>query len=232
MSLDNNYPWGQNRHFDEIKFEELPLQMLEGGYEVILIAGPNGSGKGSIINGLVALSSDYSLVRRTTTKSIDSSETNYHYEDRDLFIQLVNEGGLLEWSKFGQGYYGTSIKDILLALNSGKNLIIDIDVDGALLLRSIFERIGIKVTDCFVSPVLKHELNEDSGIQRALDILKERLVNRNRGEFSTELEGRIRNARKVLMQANEFRTIIENLEGHLEKAILEIVRKIENPKEP
>ncbi len=232
MSLDDNFPWGQNQTIENIKFDNLPEELLEGGYEIILIAGPNAVGKGSIIDGLLSMDIGYSLVNRTTSKQIAPTEINYHSVDSASFINLANQNAFLEWSKFGQGYYGTSISDIFEALKSGRKLIIDVDVDGALLLRSIFEHIGIKVTDCFISPVPIEDLSEEAGIQKALDILRERLGLRSRGEFLLEIEGRIKNARKILQKASVFRTYISNIEGELSKSILTLRRLIDGPEEP
>ncbi len=222
MDLDRNYKWGQNQTVDKINFLTLSERLGEHNFQVILITGPNGVGKSSIIEKLMASNRGYTKVNRTTTKSMNPNESNYHSLDESDFLDQVNKNKLLEWSKYGQGYYGTSLDDILVALNNGNRLILDIDVDGALLLKDIFKRLNIPIYDCFISPITTEEIEGENGVEKALEVISSRLSLRDRGESEVEFQGRIRNARAILAKRHLFSNYISNKDGELDQIISQL----------
>src|SRR3989344_3814310 len=157
MNNEREYPWGQNQKLENIDRSKLPEIISQGGYQVILIAGPNGVGKGTIIQGLLERNEGVAQVNRTTTKLITSEENQYHQVTIESFFESIDNGRLVEWGKYGQGYYGTRIRDIAQSLGKGKKLVIDIDIEGGIVLRSFFENLGVQVFDCFISPVPEHK---------------------------------------------------------------------------
>lgn len=223
MNLDK---WGQNQTIDNVDRPSL-LEIFEGSQaSIILICGPNGVGKSSIIDGLIELGKGYTRIVRTTSKDLTTEETNYRHLDQSNFQEAIQQNRFLEWSKYGQGYYGTRIEDIQSALENGTRLILDVDADAAMLLKKVFTEIGVNVYDFFVSPISLTEL-EQQGSEAAVNVLRERLVKRNRETSATEIEGRLRNARAMLEQYSNFSYYLANTEGAL-GSIVRAVQGITN----
>lgn len=222
MRSERDYPWGQNQKAENIEGAKVPEVITQGGYQVILIAGPNGVGKGTVINGLLERNKELVQVSRTTTKPVADSESQYHQVLEESFFEWVDKNDFFEWGKYGQGYYGTSIQDVVEALGDGKKLIVDIDLDGGLVLREFFQNLGVQVYDCFISPVSQSDLEKEDGVEKALAELQDRLTIRSRGEVSKEIEGRLRNARQMLLRAGEFKHTIFNGRGNIDQALLAI----------
>jgi len=226
MITERNYPWGQNSGIENIDFNKLPELLYQGDYQVILIVGPNGVGKGTIVEGLVDRNEGMVQVSRTTTKSIQIINSQYHQVTEHFFFDAINRGDFIEWSKYGQGYYGTTIHDITQSLEKGKRLIIDVDLDGGLILREFFKKLGVEVYDCFVSPIGYEGLKRDDGIKNALIELQRRLAARDREDSMEEFEGRLRNARPTLLRAGEFSYYIANLSNQAEESVKAIEKLI------
>jgi len=101
---------------------------------LVVISGPAGSGKGTV-NGMLLQSGEYVYSVSATTRAPRPGEVdgvNYHYITREAFEQRIAEGAMLEYTEYCGNYYGTPLKETLEALNSGKNLILEIEVEGAL----------------------------------------------------------------------------------------------------
>jgi len=220
MINERDYIWGQNQKLENIDRSKLPEIISQGGYQIILIAGPNGVGKGMVIQGLLTRNEGVAQVSRITTRSITSDENQYHQVSIESFFESIDNGSFVEWGKYGQGYYGTTMGNIADALSSAKKLIIDIDLDGGLVLRNLFENIGVCVYDCFISPIRRNLLESEDGVEKALGELRRRLLDRDRGEVAKELEGRLRNAGQMLLRAKEFRHIIVNERDSISATVL------------
>lgn len=220
MRNERDYIWGQNQKLENIDRSKLPEIISQGGYQIILIAGPNGVGKGTVIQGLLTRNEGVAQVSRITTRSITSDENQYHQVSIESFFESIDNGSFVEWGKYGQGYYGTTMGNIADALCGAKKLIIDIDLDGGLILRNLFENIGVCVYDCFISPIRQNLLESEDGVEKALGELRRRLLDRNRGEVAKELEGRLRNAGHMLLRAKEFRHIIVNERDNINASVL------------
>jgi hypothetical protein len=63
---------------------------------------------------------------------------NYHFIDREEFQRRIDEGGFLEYTTYCDNYYGTPLKEAIAVLESGKNLILEIECDGAKNVKKIF----------------------------------------------------------------------------------------------
>lgn len=101
---------------------------------LIVISGPAGSGKGTV-NQLLLQSPDYAFSVSATTRAPRPGETdgvNYHFITTDDFEQRIREGELLEYTHYCGNYYGTLKKETQKILQSGKNLLLEIEVEGAM----------------------------------------------------------------------------------------------------
>ena len=163
---------------------------------LLIISGPSGSGKSSLMKELLAhVSSTYFSVS-STTRLIREGKIdgiNYHFISKAEFEKEIEEGFFLEWAKVHDNYYGTSLKPILKELHEGKVVICDIDVQGHKIAR---EKLGNLITSVFIT----------TPDQRSL---KERLI--NRGTDSLEvIEKRLLNAVSEMTRMKEYDYLLIN----------------------
>jgi guanylate kinase len=107
---------------------------------LIVVSGPAGSGKGTVNSQLVA-TGDFVFSVSATTRAPRPGEVNgvnYHFIDREEFQRRIDEGGFLEYTTYCDNYYGTPLKEAIAVLESGKNLILEIECDGAKNVKKIF----------------------------------------------------------------------------------------------
>jgi guanylate kinase len=115
----------------------------------IIISGPSGVGKGTIYNVLLKeLNAWYSV--SMTTRDIREGEVdgvNYYFISKDEFRKRIDEGKLLEYNIYNDNYYGTPKDKVLEKLNNGINVILEIEVEGAMQVKSVFpEAVTIMLT--------------------------------------------------------------------------------------
>jgi guanylate kinase len=107
---------------------------------LIVVSGPAGSGKGTVNSQLVA-TGDFVFSVSATTRAPRPGEVNgvnYHFIDREEFQRRIDENGFLEYTTYCDNYYGTPLKEAIAVLESGKNLILEIEVDGAMQVKRKF----------------------------------------------------------------------------------------------
>ena len=107
--------------------------MMEKGL-LIVISGPAGSGKGTV-NNLLLESPQYAYSVSATTRAPRPGEVdgvNYHFITKEDFEERIARGEMLEYTSYCGNYYGTPLKEAEEVLRSGKNLILEIEVEGAM----------------------------------------------------------------------------------------------------
>ena len=107
---------------------------------LIVVSGPAGSGKGTVNSQLVA-TGDFVFSVSATTRAPRPGEVNgvnYHFIDREEFQRRIDDNGFLEYTTYCDNFYGTPLKEALAVLDSGKNLILEIECDGAKNVKRIF----------------------------------------------------------------------------------------------
>ena len=100
---------------------------------MIVISGPAGSGKGTVCAHLMA-TGDYRFSVSATTRAPRPGEidgVNYHYITKEEFLARIDSGDMLEYTEYCGNYYGTPKKEAEETLASGKNLLLEIEVEGA-----------------------------------------------------------------------------------------------------
>lgn len=105
---------------------------------LIVISGPAGSGKGTVTQMLKA-SGEYAVSVSATTRSPRPGEVNgvsYHFITHDQFRARLEEGGMLEYNEYCGHFYGTPRREAEEILSRGIHLILEIDVNGALQIKS------------------------------------------------------------------------------------------------
>lgn len=101
---------------------------------LIILSGPSGSGKGTIIKKLLQERKDTVLSISATTRLPRPGEidgVHYYFKSRSEFEELIENDALLEYAEYNGNYYGTPEEPIRQWLNEGKNVILEIEVQGA-----------------------------------------------------------------------------------------------------
>lgn len=163
---------------------------------LIVFSGPSGVGKGTVRKEVFEKLKDklyYSI--SMTTRAVREGEKNgvdYFFKSREEFVKEIEKGNLLEYNEYVGNFYGTP-KDIVFdKINNGIDVVLEIDVNGALQIKE-------KVPNCvsiFVAPP-------------SFDELKQRLIGRNTD--STEIiEKRLKKAEVEIGKASVYDYIVIN----------------------
>ena len=107
---------------------------------MIVISGPAGSGKGTVNANLLA-SDEYAYSVSATTRAPRPGEINgknYHFITKEDFEGRIDHGEMLEYTTYCGNYYGTPLKEAVEVLESGRNLILEIEVEGAMNVKRLY----------------------------------------------------------------------------------------------
>ncbi len=106
--------------------------------KLIVVSGFSGAGKGTVIKRLRE-KYDYSLSISATTRAPREGEEDgreYYFKTVDEFMSLIDYNGLIEWAQYVDNYYGTPRKFVEDEIAAGKNVILEIEVQGAMNIKS------------------------------------------------------------------------------------------------
>ena len=171
------------------------------------MSGPSGTGKTSVIKALCKDDTTLEFSISATTRPPRSDEidrVDYYFLDQAEFENLIDRGGFLEWVKYGGHYYGTLKSTIESTIEKGKDLVLEIDVHGAMKVKDL----GIRYTSIFLLPP-------------SLESLEKRLRNR-KTESDSELEQRLLTAKSELDHFPDYDYYVYNPDNNVEKAVTQI----------
>ena len=174
---------------------------------ILVLSGPSGAGKSTIINAASSEIGEYYFSISTTTRSARIGEehgVDYFFVSKEDFEDDIKAGNFLEYAQVHDNYYGTSLKAVREALEEGKLVIFDIDVQGHRLVRAKMNDI---TTSAFITPP-------------TLQALEDRLRARCTDDEAVII-GRIKNAKEEIKAVGEYDFTIIN--DTVEKAAEEFV---------
>ncbi|MGB5847763.1 MAG: guanylate kinase [Ignavibacteriaceae bacterium] len=182
--------------------------------ELIAVSAASGAGKTTIVKKILKLYPEIIFSVSATTRSKRENETygvEYFFISEDDFKNRVGKNEFVEWEKFYDYYYGTFKSFINDNINSGKSVLLEIDVKGALSIKRIFPTSHL----IFIMPP-------------SYDELIQRLRNRQT-ETEEDFQKRIERAKMELSHKDQFDYIIvnDNLENAVEETSV-LIKKIVN----
>jgi guanylate kinase len=188
------------------------------GAMLVIISGPSGVGKDTIIDALKRRhrrhagprQHDHHFVVTCTTRAPRSGEVDgqsYHFINRDTFMALRDAGELLEWAEVHGQWYGTPRAEVAKYLAKGQDVVLKIDVQGA---QKVKERVEDAILIFVVPP--------------SLETLFRRLRSRAT-ESAEELELRQRNAAIELARQGDYDHVVTNEDDQVERTA-EIIDEI------
>lgn len=168
---------------------------------LLVVSAPSGCGKGTILGEILKDDSFYYSISATTRAPREGEQdgVNYHFITKEEFEQRIAQGGMLEYAQYCGNYYGTPKKEVEQMREAGRDVILEIEVEGAMKVRALCP----DAVFLFIAPPSVEELR--------------RRLNKRGTEAAAVIEERVSQAARELSYANRYDYIIVN--GELEKAI-------------
>jgi guanylate kinase len=185
------------------------LSKLKG--KIIVVSAPSGSGKTTIIKPILRSFPDIVFSVSATTRNKRENEiegVDYFFLSKEEFEKKIKDNEFVEWEKVYDYYYGTLKSSIEASIKSGKSILLELDVNGALSMKKIYPDSAL----IYILPPSYEEIMK-------------RLKNRNT-ETEKDLKKRLERAKLELRFKDKFDYFIEN--ENLNKAIEDTKRLINN----
>lgn len=162
---------------------------------VFVISSPSGGGKTSICRHLIETLPHLKRSLSFTTRKMRNGEKknrDYYFISKEEFLEKIKKDAFMEWAKVLDNYYGTSREVVEKYLSAGNDVLLNIDVQGALQIKKVYP----KAVSVFILPP-------------SVNVLKKRLVGR-KTDTKTEIDKRLNLAKKELSYAPEYDYIVVN----------------------
>lgn len=184
-----------------------------GKRKLIIVSGPSGAGKSTIVRALLSKNLRLKFSVSATTRSprkLEKEGKDYYFLKKETFEEFIKKEAFVEYEMVYQGiYYGTLKSEVERILNSGYNVIFDVDVKGGLNIKRLYKHHALSI---FIMPPSEDEL-------------KNRLLKRG-SETEANLKKRIDKAQLEIGFASQFDIVVVNKK--LSKAIAEVEGAIRN----
>lgn len=178
---------------------------------LLIISGPAGSGKGTVIKSVTEQSDDYRYSVSATTRQPRNGEidgTHYHFITKEEFLDRVSKNDMLEYEQYSDNYYGTPKSNVFDVLKTGRNVILEIEVKGAV---NIMNRFPDVVSILILPP--------------DYETLRFRLRERDT-ESAEEVNKRLKIAKEEIKSFYKYDYVVINENDRAEKAASEIINII------
>lgn len=178
--------------------------------KLFIISGPSGTGKGTLCKRLLAMDDELVLSVSVTTRKPREGEEHgreYFFIEHEEYMEMLSGGGLLEHaSVYGETLYGTPKEPVLKWISEGRDVILEIDVQGAFQVRENYP-------ECVLIFILPPSLEE----------LEARILGRG-SETEESLKARLAEAEREISQADkyDYRIVNEDLDEATD-ALYEII---------
>jgi len=163
--------------------------------QVIVITGPSGVGKGTILKNVMEADKSLCFSVSATTRAARPGEVDgvdYYFVTRERFDEMVKDGELLEYAEYSGNCYGTPRKPLEKLLNEGYDVILDIEIQGA---RNVMKTFPEAIFTFIMPP--------------SFETLEKRLIKRGT-ETPEKMALRLETAKRELECFKEFQYIIVN----------------------
>ena len=180
--------------------------------KLIVVSGPSGVGKDTVVSNYLKLHPEDQLSVSMTSRPMRNGEidgVNYYFKTKEGFEDAIKNGDLLEYAEYNGNYYGTPKSEVEKRIENGINVILVIEVVGAM---NIKEMMKDKCTLIFVLPP-------------SMDELKERLENRGT-DSKDSIDNRLDIARREIEVSDRYDYKIIN--DDLDTAVKELENIIKN----
>jgi len=189
--------------------------------KLVLIVGPSGSGKGTIIKNLRDRHPDWVYPISCTTREIREGEVKdqvYHFISEEEFKKGISDGRFLEYAiVHGTQYYGTDKKEIIDAVLDGKVVVREVDIQGFHSIKKVFEEgFGVGFDGLGLGQLLSIFIEA-----KDLDELRRRIATRGKLP-EDEVERRMESARKEIALASDCDYRVVNEYGKVEEAVNQV----------
>ncbi len=162
---------------------------------LIIISGPSGSGKDTVLKLLFEKMPEIAFSISNVSRPMRKGEVQgekYNFVTREEFEKMIADDALLEYNIYCENYYGTPKAPVERCIESGNEIILEVDVNGA-------ENVRKKCTDCFSVFILPP----------SFEVLKNRLT--GRGTESPEvIEKRLEQAKAEMAKAKDYDYVVVN----------------------
>jgi len=172
---------------------------------LISVSGPSGAGKGTVLDEIKKRNPDFGQSISVTTREPREGETDgveYHFRTKEVFMQMLEEGEILEYDEFVGNYYGTPTIPLQEMSDAGTDVLLDLTIAGSLTLKENFEQ---AVTIFLLPP--------------SYEVLEQRLRGRST-ESEDVVSARLEMARQEISNASSFDYVVVN--DNLEDAVSKI----------
>lgn len=143
---------------------------------IAIISGFSGAGKGTLVNEL-AKRYGYAVSISATTRAPRNGETEgkeYFFKTKEEFEQMIKAGKLIEYAKYVDNYYGTPKDYVISQINNGKDVLLEIEVQGALQVKENFPDVSLVfVTPPDVAELKKRLINRGT---ETTDVINKRMA--------------------------------------------------------
>lgn len=183
--------------------------------KLFIVSGPSGVGKNTLLNSVILTEKNVQYSVSATSRPMRPGEVDgksYYFVSREEFERLIADDALLEYAEYVGNYYGTPLAPIREAIENGIDIVMDVEVVGAL---KIKKRVPEAVLVFVTAP--------------SFDVIRKRLI--QRGDVSPRLmEERLERAKWECLQAEQYDYIVVNDELSCASAELKAIMMAEKCK--